>query len=164
MLTLQSYVSGSNCINSFFSPPENIRRISEVPSCWRALEGAGEWMIKGTPLLVRRQYSGKCMLWCHSCIPVSQGSGKLSAWANSFFSPPTKSLGTRLEWYQWELLTVFLHFLQLSWPLLLILVVYFTVYVSFMPSQLQSGLIHFWLASFPGSCAEEEKRELGTHC
>ena len=46
-------------------------------------------------------------------------SRKLSACTNSryqavfFFSPPTNSLGTRLEWYQQEWLTVFLHFLQL---------------------------------------------------
>ena len=111
-------LSGSSCINSSFFTPENIRLLSKVPSCWRALEGAGEQTINGTPLLVRRQYSGKCMLWCHSCISVSQGSGKLSACTNSFFSQPTKSLGTRLEWYQQRLLTVFLHFLQLNWPLL----------------------------------------------
>ena len=42
--------------------------------------------------------------------------------------------------------------------------VHFAVYVIFMPSHLQSGLIYFWLASFPGSCAEEEKKEPGTHC
>ena len=38
------------------------------------------------------------------------------------------------------------------------------LYVIFMPSHLQSGLIRFWLASFPGSYVEEEEKEPGTHC
>ena len=59
---------------------------------------------------------------------------------------------------------VFLHFLQLSWPAFVVNIGRVFSYVIFIPSHLQSGLIHFWLASFPGSCVEEEKKESGTHC
>ena len=62
-------VSDSSCINLFF--PQQIsemettctvlRLISEVSSCWRALENTGD-----------RWYSGKYTLWCHSCMDMLQ--------------------------------------------------------------------------------------------